>query len=145
VPEYLCTLNRHQKIADMGRPKRHLHAAAQESVTPPSSLGADQFIARVLKAEGNNLYHCQIPSDLPKPDPSPETDCTDSAEVRDTKPTTVLVELAARFRNTIWIKRGGYVLVELTPDDERPAGSKVDGEIVNVVRDEREWRKMEYW
>lgn len=107
----------------MGRPKRNIIAAAEESTTPPDDLTENQSVARVGKPEGNNLYTCILPNSK-----------------------TVLVELAQRFRNTIWIKRGGFVLVDLTPDEERSkANSKVQGEIVNVVRDEKEWRKMPYW
>lgn len=104
----------------MGRPKRNVQAAADETSTPPTTLTASQSIAKVLKATGNNLYSCSLP---------------DKREI--------LVELPSRFRNTIWIKRGGYVLV-----DAKDAGvreNKIDGEIVNVVRDEREWRKEAYW
>lgn len=112
-----------QTVAKMGRPKRNIIAAAEESTTPPDDLTENQSVARVGKPEGNNLYTCILPNSK-----------------------TVLVELAQRFRNTIWIKRGGFVLVDLTPDEERSkANSKVQGEIVNVVRDEKEWRKMPYW
>ncbi|KAJ8128589.1 hypothetical protein O1611_g5046 [Lasiodiplodia mahajangana] len=104
----------------MGRPKRDIRAAAEESTTPPDMLTPTQHVARVIKAEGNNLYSCLLPSQQ-----------------------TVLVELAARFRNTIWIKRGGYVLVDLTPPDEKKG--KVEGEIANVVAEEKEWRKQSYW
>jgi probable RNA-binding protein EIF1AD len=104
----------------MGRPKRNVFAAAEETSTPPSALTATQSIARVIKAEGNSLYSCTLP---------------------DKK--TVLVELLPRFRNTIWIKRGGYVVI-----DSKEAGArenKIDGEIINVVRDEHIWRKELYW
>ncbi|KAI1369593.1 hypothetical protein F5Y08DRAFT_98043 [Xylaria arbuscula] len=104
----------------MGRPKRNVYAAAEESTTPPDALTPLQSLARVIKAEGNNLYSCALPSQQ-----------------------VVLVELAARFRNTIWIKRGGYVLVDLTPPDEKRG--KVEGEICNVIREEKEWRKQSYW
>ncbi|KAI1102767.1 nucleic acid-binding protein [Jackrogersella minutella] len=104
----------------MGRPKRDIRAAAEESTTPPDQLTEVQSLAKVIKAEGNNLYACSLPNRR-----------------------TVLVELATRFRNTIWIKRGGYVLVELTSPKEQKG--KVDGEIVNVVHDEKEWRKQRYW
>ncbi|KAI6086178.1 nucleic acid-binding protein [Hypoxylon rubiginosum] len=104
----------------MGRPKRDIRAAAEESTTPPDQLAASQSVARVAKAEGNSLYTCHLPDQR-----------------------AVLVELAARFRNTIWIKRGGYVLLDLaTPKDQK---GKVEGEIVNVVRDEKAWRKQSYW
>ncbi|KAF2971070.1 hypothetical protein GQX73_g2520 [Xylaria multiplex] len=104
----------------MVRTKRDVRAAAEESTTPPSTLTPFQSVARVIKAEGNNLYSCSLPNQQ-----------------------TVLVELATRFRNTIWIKRGGYVLVDLTPTDEKKG--KLEGEIVNVVREEKEWRKQNYW
>lgn len=55
----------------------------------------------------------------------------------------MLVELEARFRNVIWIKRGGYVLIDTKGANVRQ--NKIDGEIVNVVRDERLWRKQKYW
>ncbi|KAJ0114669.1 hypothetical protein J7T55_004913 [Diaporthe amygdali] len=107
----------------MGRPKRNILAAATESTTPPDELTEHQFVARVGKPEGNNTYTCILPN---------------------TK--TSLVELAQRFRNTIWIKRGGFVVVDLTPSEERSkTNNKVEGEIINVVRDEKEWRKMPYW
>jgi probable RNA-binding protein EIF1AD len=55
----------------------------------------------------------------------------------------LLVELPAQFRSTFWIKRGGYVVVDSQALAERE--NKLHGEIVNVVREERIWRKMEYW
>lgn len=104
----------------MGRPKRNAHAAAVESTTPPSELAASQSLACIVKAEGNNLYSCSLPDKR-----------------------TVLVELADRFRNTIWVKRGGYVLVDLIPVKE--VKDRVEGEIINVVREEKLWRKQRYW
>lgn len=104
----------------MGKPKRNIISAAEESSTPPPSLTETQSIARVIKAEGNSLYSCILPNQK-----------------------TILVELEARFRNVIWMKRGGYVLVDSKEADVRQ--NKIDGEIVNVVRDERAWRKQSYW
>lgn len=104
----------------MGRPKRNVFAAAEETTTPPDALTETQSIARVIKAEGNSLYSCSLP---------------------DKK--TVLVELLPRFRNTIWIKRGGYVLIDTK--DAGARDNKLHGEIVNVVRDEHLWRKEKYW
>ncbi|KAA6407704.1 MAG: nucleic acid-binding [Lasallia pustulata] len=104
----------------MGRPKRSIIATVENTSSPPASLEQSQAIACVLKAEGNNLYSVHLP------------DCT-----------TLLVELPARFRSTIWIKRGGYVVIDTTAFDGR--ANKLDGEIVNVVRDEKQWRKQAYW
>jgi len=104
----------------MGRPRRDLIATAEETSTPPNVLDQGQAIAQVVKAEGNNLYKVELPN-------------------RD----SLLVELPARFRSTIWIKRGGYVVVDTTAFEDRE--NKLHGEIVNVVRDEKHWRKQEYW
>ena len=104
----------------MGRPKRNVLAAAEETTTPPDSLQSHQSLARVVKPEGNNLYTCELPSKE-----------------------TLLLELAQRFRNTIWIRRRGYVLAEKYPAETEE--SRAVGEIVNVVRDEKLWRKQPYW
>lgn len=105
----------------MVRPKRNLLATVQETSSPPTLLDEGHAIARVRKAEGKNLYSVELPS-IAK---------------------LLLVELPSRFRSQIWIKRGGYVVVDTTAFADRD--NKLDGEIVNVVRDEREWRKQLYW
>lgn len=104
----------------MGPPRRKLQATVEETITPPDSLGNGQLIARIVKAEGKNLYTVQSPLSA-----------------------TLLVELEARFRSTIWLKRGSYVLIDKNSLAERD--NKIDGEIVNVVRDEKAWRKEKYW
>ena len=104
----------------MAKPKRHLLATAEETSNPPANLEPTQAIARVSKGEGKNLYSVELPSG-----------------------TSLLVELPARFRSAIWIKRGGFVLVDTTTFDDRK--NKLDGEIVNVVREEKQWRKQAYW
>ncbi|KAF2143764.1 uncharacterized protein K452DRAFT_224702 [Aplosporella prunicola CBS 121167] len=104
----------------MGRPKRNLLATVEDTLTPPDALTATQSLAKVAKAEGNNLYSVDLPSG-----------------------NTALVELNPRFRSTIWIKRGSYVVVDQSTLAERE--NKIQGEIVNVVRDEKAWRKQGYW
>ncbi|KID97910.1 translation initiation factor 1A/IF-1, partial [Metarhizium majus ARSEF 297] len=104
----------------MGKPKRNVLAAAEETLTPPATLDPSQSVVRVVKPQGNNLYTCELPNRK-----------------------TVLLELAQRFRNTIWIKRGGYVLGERY--EQGSGDTRADGEIVNVVRDEKLWRKQHYW
>ena len=105
----------------MGPPKRNLLAIAVETTTPPTTLDPGHFIAVVKKAEGNNLYSVHLPSEKEP----------------------LLVELPSRFRSQIWIKRGGYVVIDRSAFDERK--NKLCGEIVNVVRDEKQWRKQAYW
>jgi probable RNA-binding protein EIF1AD len=104
----------------MPRPKRQLHATVEDTLTPPDALSETQVIARITKAAGNNLYNAALPT---------------------TK--VVLVELEPKFRSTIWIKRGSFVVVDTKALADRD--NKLHGEIVNVVRDEKAWRKMGYW
>lgn len=104
----------------MPPPRRKLQATVEETLTPPDTLTEGQLIARVVKAAGQNLYNVESP---------------------DKKP--LLVELDAKFRSTIWLRRGGYVLVDTTTLADRD--NKIDGEIVNVVRDEKRWSKAAFW
>jgi probable RNA-binding protein EIF1AD len=104
----------------MARPKRNVLAAAEESLTPPAALEPHQSLVRVTKPEGSNVWTCELPGGKP-----------------------ILLELAQRFRNTIWIKRGGFVLAERY--QESTEETRAAGEIINVVRDEKLWRKQSYW
>ncbi|KAG6049427.1 hypothetical protein E4U17_006839 [Claviceps sp. LM77 group G4] len=104
----------------MGKPKRNVLAAAEQTLTPPLALEPNQLLVRVAKPQGNNLYACELPDK-----------------------TLLVLELAQRFRNTIWIKRGGFVLAERYVDGL--SEGRAEGEIVNVVRDEKLWRKQTYW
>lgn len=104
----------------MGRPKREVLATFDETLNPPATLPPHHCICRVLKAAGNNLFN-----------------------VEDAAGKKLLVELPAQFRSKFWIKRRGYVLVNTQAFAERD--NKLDGEIVNLVGDERIWRKLNYW
>ncbi|KAJ5468913.1 hypothetical protein N7475_006665 [Penicillium sp. IBT 31633x] len=104
----------------MGPPRRKMLATAEETLTPPDDLTNTQQIVRAIKATGNNIYL-----------------------IEQTDKKQKLVELPARFRSTIWIKRGSYVVVDTKGQEERD--NKIEGEIVNVVRDEKAWRKAPFW
>ena len=105
----------------MGRPKRNLFATVAEAETPPASLGDSQTIARVRRAEGNNVYSVDLPGGKEP----------------------ILVELPSRFRSQIWIRRGGFVVIDTTTFMER--SNKLAGQIANIVREEKQWRKQAYW
>jgi probable RNA-binding protein EIF1AD len=104
----------------MGPPRRKLQETVEETLTPPDSLQNGQLIARIVGAKGQNLYEVQLPSSQ-----------------------TLLVELEAKFRSKIWLRRGGFVVVDTTTLADRD--NKIDGEIVNVVRDEKRWSKAAFW
>jgi probable RNA-binding protein EIF1AD len=104
----------------MARPKRNLLATIDSTITPPDALLSGHVLAKIIKAEGKNLYAGELPDGKP-----------------------ILAELEPKFRSTVWIKRGSYVVVDTSALADRD--NKLDGEIVNVVRDEKAWRKMAYW
>lgn len=104
----------------MPKPKRNINALAQETLTPPDDLAEYQLIARLKQAAGNNLYYLDLPSGK-----------------------TILAELNQKFRSTIWLKRGSYVVVDTAALADRE--NKLGGEIVNVVGNQKAWRKMPYW
>ncbi|KAI9045196.1 putative eukaryotic translation initiation factor eIF1a-like protein [Aspergillus affinis] len=104
----------------MAPPRRKMLATAEETMTPPDELLPGQLIARAIKAAGNNLYAVELPSKE-----------------------SVLVELPSKFRSTIWIKRGSYVVIDTNTLEGRD--NKISGEIINIVRDEKAWRKAPYW
>ena len=90
------------------------------SAPPESPLLGSLMIGRISQAQGKYLFTCVFPS----------------GEI-------VLAELAQIFRGKAWLRRGGYVLVDRTAFEDR--GNKIEGQIVNVVRNEKAWRKMDYW
>jgi probable RNA-binding protein EIF1AD len=104
----------------MPRSKRKVLEAAEEASTPPDKLADGQVIAQVIKMAANNLVEVKLPDGK-----------------------DLLVELSSKFRNAIWIRRGGYVLIDTKAFEHRE--NKLDGEIMNVVRDEKDWRKQAYW
>ncbi|KAE9986022.1 hypothetical protein EG328_006573 [Venturia inaequalis] len=110
---------------------------AAYTTTPPTTLTPTQTICRVIKAVGNNNFTVTPPSNPSNPS-NPSTTTTPA------KP--LLVQLPPQFRNLVWLKNGGYVVVDTAgPNVDTERENKLDGEIVNVVREERGWRKMGYW
>ena len=104
----------------MPRPKHQVHATTELTRNPPAELPESHVIARVAKNEGREVFRVTLPAGG-----------------------TVLVELPTRFRSVFLIHRGSYVLVDRAALADRE--NKLGGEIVNVVRDEKAWRKMAYW
>ena len=104
----------------MGKPRRNFLATAADTVNPPNSIEDNHVIAQIQKAEGNNLY-----------------------TVKTSNGEGLLVELPARFRSQIWVKRGSFVVIDTSAFQGR--SNKLGGEIANIIRDEKQWRKQGYW
>lgn len=104
----------------MAPPRRKVLATAEGTMFPPDELSETQQIVRAIKATGNNIYL-----------------------IEQADKTQMLVELPARFRSTFWIKRGSFLVVDTKAQEERD--NKIGGEIINIVRDEKTWRKAAFW
>ncbi|KAK0253282.1 hypothetical protein LTR35_005704 [Friedmanniomyces endolithicus] len=114
---------RHIYIAQhriMPKPKRNINAVAEATLMPPDLLAPHHLIAKLKQAAGKNLYYLDTAAGA-----------------------TLLAELNQKFRSTIWLRRGSYVVVDTASLADRD--NKLGGEIVNVVGDEKAWRKMSYW
>ena len=104
----------------MRRSKRAINATAEDTLTPPDVLSGSHVIARIVKGEGKNIWKVHLPT----------------AE-------SVLVELPNRFRSTFWLKRGSFVVVDRSAFQDRK--NQLFGEIVNLVGNEKLWRKQSFW
>ncbi len=111
------------------RPNRR---ALNEALQLPDALTPTQSVARIVEAKGSGLYICLLPESFHR------------VPVHTPTANTVLVELRSILRNGVFMRRGGYVLVDLAAAT-RNDGRNTDGEIVNVVEDEKAWRKQLYW
>lgn len=98
---------------------------------PPDELSTNEKIAKVNVINGNNVFTVTLPSN------ADEVDNTASGDSQ------VLVELPPKFRNSMWVRRGGFVLVNCSTFEGR--ANKLAGEIVDVIHDEKSWMKMHYW
>ena len=130
----------------MAPPRRKILETAQETLTPPDQLPKGHQIARIIRPTGNNVYSVELPTSSSDEAARKTTSADINNDHRDSGESDchqVLVELPPRFRSTIWVKRGSYVLVDTNALQDRD--NKLHGEIVNVVRDEKAWRKADYW
>lgn len=107
----------------MPKPRRDILAVLDQTSSPPAELPENQFIARVIGAKGKNLYEVEL------------------SEAQNKE--RLLVELPSKFRSTVWIKRGGFVVIDKSTLADRE--NKLAGEIINVVREEKQWRNEKYW
>ena len=105
----------------MAPQKRLIEATTREAFNPPDEIFPQQCLARVTSNDGRNIL------------------C-----VADSKGKILCVELPARFCSAaVCLRRGSYVLIDCAIFAE--SEGKRDGEVINVVRDEKSWRKMHYW
>jgi probable RNA-binding protein EIF1AD len=102
---------------------------------PPDSIKPNEIIISVLKARGNSLYECTVPE-------SQTSKLTAKDDLSEDK--TILLAMPPRFRNTIFVKRGGFVVAELYDETIRTQG-KVKGDLSNIVTNKKDWQRYPYW
>lgn len=115
----------------MSRSRKHVTMELDEHVQPP---GPAQSLVRALGSRGSNLIavsskNYQALSIHAGREPFL---CPSQVEFPDGRQTLVL--MPAKFNKKLWVKRGGYLLVEDSPaagDD-----SKITGTIVSVLYDD---------
>lgn len=104
--------------------------------TPPDRLEPNQLIACIVKARGNSLYEVRIAASQFK-----QLEKILHNKVESEQDAIVVVSMPPRFRNTIFVKRGGYILIELFGGKD----AKVKGEICNIVVNKKGWQRFPYW
>lgn len=83
--------------------RKHVTRELEEDLSVPSE---SQSIVQLIESRGNNLH-----------------------EAMDVNGERFLISMPRKFRNSIWVKRGDFVIIEPIAE-----GDKVKGEIVKILR-----------
>ncbi|KAI8471821.1 MAG: hypothetical protein J3K34DRAFT_520188 [Monoraphidium minutum] len=94
----------------MSRRKYITQQSLTQEVQPP---GPDESIVRALGARGGNIVEVEHP---------------------DGRATLVL--MPARFNKKLWVRRGGFLIIDESAEAQEDASSRVTGTIVSVLYDE---------
>ncbi|KAG4303470.1 hypothetical protein PCK1_000434 [Pneumocystis canis] len=100
--------------------KKKIQKLGEMTMDPPHELSINQDIACVMEIKDHDLYVCK----------------TSNGE-------TLLAELPSRFRCKIWVKRGGFVVLDKQAFNRKDC--KIQAEISMVIQNEKAWRKEKYW
>lgn len=120
----------------MGRTKA-AERLFESTGSPPDNLGPNEFIACIVKARGNSLYDVKLATSQSESIESLHQINRDGKGQEE----TIVVSMPPKFRNTIFVKRGGFVLIALF--DDTPG--TVKGEIINIVVNKKDWQRFPYW
>ena len=101
----------------------------------PVCLAANEVIGKVLRNRGN-LFDVMVPQSHW---PRALKILNSEKELEDTdQPTELLVGLSPLLRNKFFVRRNGLVVLSL---ENLGPMSKVNGEITNIVENQRDWEK----
>lgn len=125
----------------MGKKNKPSSRLYEDIGEPPDQLENHQIIGSVIKPLGNSLYEVEIPT----------SHWTRAVEVSPGLKTavenqTIIASMPPKFRNTIFVKRGGYVLIDLyTTEQGEESTNRAHGELSNIVTDKKGWQSNYYW
>lgn len=98
----------------MGRKAEQLYKAVG---MPPDTLEATEFVAKIIKARGNSAYEVSVPpSGVDKVRQAVGIPADYPLNSTDDVGLVLIVDMPPKFRNTLFVKRGGYVLVGIKDD-----------------------------
>ncbi|KAJ1725834.1 hypothetical protein LPJ53_000095 [Coemansia erecta] len=107
----------------MGRGK-YTEQEALEALPEPTKQCP---VVRALGPRGQNLHEVVVARSLVTPEISQRLDSSNS--VNDNAWFTTLVQMPPKFRNVVWVKRGSYVLADLSEQFTE----KIGGEVAMVL------------
>lgn len=103
----------------MGNRRKHLTGGERQPLEPPTE---GQRIVRAVGPRGGNIVEVEYPGGR-----------------------SSLCLLPAKFNKTLWIRKGGYLVVEESPEAVTDSATKVTGTVVQVLYDDhvKQLRRME--
>jgi len=59
----------------------------------------------------------------------------------------LVIELPPRFRKSMWIRRGSFIVIDIFETTEETSSSKLDGEVAIVLQPDqvKSWKKRGLW
>ncbi|KAJ3209715.1 hypothetical protein HDU67_005973 [Dinochytrium kinnereticum] len=95
----------------------------------PTPLQDDRYVGKVKEIRGGGLYEVDVAYPVEEGGADAAAAAAAGGEY---KVKMELVKLPTRFRNAVWIKRGSFAIIQLTPATK----TKITGEILHILRPE---------
>jgi probable RNA-binding protein EIF1AD len=118
----------------MSRRKHLLQSSLLQDVEPP---GDGQQIVRAVGSRGGNIIEVRsmVPSRTYVQAAS-DAEHAAGPQVETADGVSTLCLMPAKFHKKLWVKRGGYLIIEHSQDAASDSSSKVTGTIVAVLYEE---------
>lgn len=136
--------NTYKREKRMGRPNKAVQRLLASVGEPQDELKSSEVIGQLTKGLGNSQHEFLIPqSQYSKLVAHFNRESKEKITESDR---TIVVLMPPKFRNTVFVKRGGLVVVDLyEPNEIDPKQEHILGDISNIVRNQKDWQKMAYF